>query len=89
MCQTEDKDLVIPIRRVKFSKTEETHRLGLARENGKSFANIIFTGETSDPDWMNKSGKVAILQDIDAVNTDSYNSLLKLRFIDFSEEGEH
>lgn len=88
MCQTEDKDLVIPIRRVKFSETEETHRLGLARENGKSFANIIFTGETSDPDWMNKSGKVAILQDIDAVNTDSYNSLLKLRFIDFSEEGE-
>lgn len=61
-----DKDLRIPIRRVEFSDEEkERIDLGFAQEEDAAFTDIVFTGESTDPDWQNKAVKVATLKKID------------------------
>lgn len=76
--------LTIPIRSVEFSGEDANH-LGFARERDTDFADIIFTGNTTDPVWKNKAGKVATLESINAKRDDGVSDL-RLKFFDFANE---
>lgn len=85
-----EEELTIPIRKVVFSPKEEEElkkvdHLGFAREVGKDFCDIIFTGESTDPDWKN-AGQVAVLESIVAYKDKREEELLTLRFIDFTND---
>ena len=85
-----EKELTIPIRKVVFSPKEEEElkkvdHLGFAREVDKNFCDIIFTGESTDPDWRN-AGQVAVLKSIVAYKDEQKGELLTLRFTDFTND---
>lgn len=85
-----EKELTIPIRKVVFSPKEEEElkkvdHLGFAREVGKDFYDIIFTGESTDPEWKD-AGQVAVLESIVAYKDKREEELLTLRFIDFTND---
>ena len=52
---------------------------------GKDFYDIIFTGESTDPEWKN-AGQVAVLESIVAYKDEREEELLTLRFIDFTND---
>lgn len=85
-----EEELTIPIRKVVFSPedegtTKKVDHLGFAREVDKNFCDIIFTGESTDPDWKN-AGQVAVLESIVAYKDEQKGELLTLRFIDFTND---
>lgn len=85
-----EEELTIPIRKVVFSPKEEEElkkvdHLGFAREVGKDFYDIIFTGESTDSEWKN-AGQVAVLESIVAYKDEREEELLTLRFIDFTND---
>ncbi len=85
-----EEKLTIPIRKVVFSPedegtTKKVDHLGFAREVDKNFCDIIFTGESTDPDWKN-AGQVAVLESIVAYKDEQKGELLTLRFIDFTND---
>lgn len=79
------KSLTIPIREVDFS-SEDVHSLGFAQEMETDFTDIIFTGNTTDPEWKDKSGKVATLKPISVTKDQTTPRQLVLEFFDFTNE---